>query len=152
MYLYYSFDKISFFMKTKKLLFSSGNLNASGSFGILLMRLSLGLMMMLAHGLPKIMKYSGLSESFHDPFGFGSAFSVSLVIFAEFFASLFVILGLATRAFLVPLIITMLVIILDVKWGGPFADMEKAALFLTGYITLFITGAGRYSIDRMIRK
>ncbi len=136
----------------KKILFSYTNQNKTASFGLLFMRLSLGLMMMLAHGLPKIMKYSGLSESFHDPFGFGSAFSVSLVIFAEFFASFFVILGLATRAFLVPLIITMLVIILDVKWGGPFADMEKAALFLTGYVTLFINGAGRFSVDRVLSK
>ena len=136
----------------KKILFSYTRQNKTASFGLLILRLSLGLMMMLAHGLPKIMKYSSLSESFHDPFGFGSAFSVSLVIFAEFFASIFVILGLATRAFLIPLIITMLVIILDVKWGGPFADMEKAALFLTGYVTLFIAGAGRYSIDKLIVK
>lgn len=136
----------------KKIPFSYTRQNKTASLGLLILRLSLGLMMMLAHGLPKIMKYPSLSESFHDPFGFGSAFSVSLVIFAEFLASIFVILGLATRAFLIPLIITMLVIILDVKWGGPFADMEKAALFLTGYVTLFIAGAGRYSIDRVLSK
>jgi putative oxidoreductase len=136
----------------KKLIFYPGKLNTSASLGILFLRVSLSLMMILAHGWPKMMNYSKLTESFHDPFGFGSAFAVSLVIFAEFFASIFVILGLATRLFLIPLIITMLVIIFDVKWGGPFADMEKAALFLAGYLTIFIAGSGRYSLDQLIRK
>jgi putative oxidoreductase len=34
----------------------------------------------------------------------------------------------------------------------PFSKMELSLMFLAMYITIFITGAGKYSLDYLIRK
>ncbi|HEY0433384.1 MAG TPA: DoxX family membrane protein, partial [Chitinophagaceae bacterium] len=70
---------------------------AAFSFAMLLLRLGLGLTMLMAHGLDKLQHYSKYSQAFADPFHIGKITSLSLDIFAEFFCSCLVILGLFTR-------------------------------------------------------
>ena len=57
----------------------------SNDISTLFLRLSFGLTMALAHGLPKIMNYSTMKNNFPDPIGIGNSASLVLVIFAEFF-------------------------------------------------------------------
>ena len=89
---------------------------------------------------------------FADPFGMGPEFSLYLAVFAEVICALLLILGLFTRLASIPLIVTMLVAIFVVHIGDPFNKMEKAILYLIPYITLSITGSGRYSLDEILRK
>ena len=84
--------------------------------------------------------------------GLGSTTSYMLIIFAEFFCSLFLILGLFTRLAAIPLIIATLVMIFKSYQGDIFGDGEGAALYLSGYIVLFLVGPGRVSVDNMIGK
>ncbi|RAP32434.1 DoxX family protein [Candidatus Marinamargulisbacteria bacterium SCGC AG-439-L15] len=114
--------------------------------GLFFFRLSLGLTMLLAHGLPKLERYGKISTVFPDPFGVGSAVSLTLVIFAELFCSLFLILGIWTRVALIPLIITMATAFFIVHMDDPFNKKELALLYLMSYITLFLTGGGAYSL------
>ena len=65
--------------------------------------------------------------------------------------SIFLILGLWTRLALMPLIITMLVAVFIVHGADPFAKKELGLMYLIGYISIFIAGAGKYSIDRKIQ-
>lgn len=84
--------------------------------------------------------------------GIGMTASLILVIFAEFFCSLLLVLGLFTRLAVIPLIITVLVIIFKVQHGDIFGDAEVVVLYLAGYAVLLMVGPGRISIDRMIGK
>ncbi len=118
--------------------------------GLLILRLATGLLMM-THGWPKLISFSEKADQFYDFIGLGGEVSLALTIFAEFFCSLFIVLGLGTRLFLIPLIIVSLVIVLVVHGADPLGDKEHGLLFLAPYITLILTGPGKYSIDFLLQ-
>lgn len=117
--------------------------------GLLLLRIASGGLMLINHGWPKISNFAEKADRFADPFGIGSTASLLLVIFAEFFCSSLLILGLLTRYSLIPLIITMVVAAFVVHAGDPFREIESALFFLISYVVLFLTGAGKYSADHI---
>ena len=117
--------------------------------GLLVLRVAV-CAMMLTHGLYKLSNFSTMSQNF-DPIGIGGALSLSLVIFAEVFCSIAVLLGFLTRLAAIPLIVAMCVAVLSYV-GQPFAARELALLYLTFYIAILMIGPGRYSIDRLLWK
>lgn len=117
--------------------------------GLFILRLSLGFMMLILHGVPKINRYPG--DGFPDPLGLGSQLSWGLAVFAEVGCSLFLILGLWTRYTLVPLIVTMFVAVFVVHSGDPWSKKELGLIYLMGYISLFVAGAGKYSLDNKLK-
>ena len=103
---------------------------------------------MLTHGIPKLLRFFGNEEIiFGDPLGIGQVTTFTLAVFAEFLCSLLIILGLGTRLAAIPLIITMAVAALIVHVPDGFARQELPLLYLTGYLLLFFTGSGKYSLD-----
>ncbi|MCL2028522.1 MAG: DoxX family protein [Bacteroidales bacterium] len=128
------------FLSTKSV---SGSL---ASFGLLVLRVAISVMM-LTHGLNKLSHFSTLSQQF-DPIGMGGTLSLALVVFAEVFCSIAVLLGLFTRLAALPLIVAMCVAVFSHSGQG-FAAQELALLYLTCFTTVLITGPGRYSIDRL---
>lgn len=105
---------------------------------------------MLTHGFPKFLKVLEGNFKFADPFGLGSLTSLLLALFAEFFCSILIMLGLATRLASIPLIITMLTAAFIAHAGDPFARKEMALLYLLIYISLLVFGGGKYSTDQII--
>lgn len=124
--------------------------NAYTSFGLLFLRISVGLMMALSHGWGKLANFGEMAGKFADPIGLGSGLSLTLTVFAEFFCSLAVVIGLATRAAVIPLIITMLVIVFIVNADGPWGKQEFGLMFLIPYVTVLLTGPGKYSLDHIL--
>ncbi len=126
---------------------------SAGAFSaaMLFLRLGIGFLMM-AHGYDKLLRFSSIHNTFLNFMGIGSTFSLTLVIFAEFFCSLFLVLGLFTRLSVIPLIITMCVALFQVHHGEVFGKGEIDTLFLTSYIVLLFLGPGRVSVDSMISK
>jgi putative oxidoreductase len=55
--------------------------------------------------------------------------------------------GYKTRYALIPLIITMLVAGLITHLDDPWGKKELAVLYFTVFLTLFLTGPGKYSVD-----
>lgn len=134
----------------KKLLstkYSAGAFNTA----MLLLRLGFGILMIM-HGYQKLVNFGSLQHSFMNFMGLGSTISLALVVFAEFFCSLFIILGLFTRAATIPLIIAMLVVIFKVNNGNVFLKAEDAPLYLTGFLVLLLVGPGKISVDSMTGK
>ena len=120
--------------------------------GILLVRVSIGLLM-LTHGLPKLsMLLSDEPVGFPGVFGMSATFSLALTILAEVVCSLLIILGAGTRLATIPLMITMVVAAFHIHGADPFAKKEMALIYLAGYIFLFIVGFGKYSVDHMLAK
>ena len=117
---------------------------------LFIIRIYSGLFMLLFHGLPKLQNYSAISNRFADPFGLGPAFSLALVIFAEFFCALLILLGVAVRTAVIPLIITMLVAVFIIHGDDPMGKKELAISYLFCYLALFFGGGGNISVN--IRK
>ena len=126
---------------------------STGAFNIamLLLKISTGVLMM-NHGYGKLMHFSEYSTKFMNFMGLGSTISLSLALFAEFFCSMFLILGLFTRFAAIPLIVTMCVVLFQVHKADFFGDGETPVLFLTAYIVLLLVGPGKVSVDSMIGK
>jgi len=120
------------------------------SLGLLALRIAI-CAMMLTHGLYKLSNFSEMSQTF-NPIGIGGTLSLSLVIFAEVFCSIALLLGLFTRLAALPLIFAMCVAIFVTHGGQPFAARELASLYLTFYTVILIIGPGRFSIDRLLWK
>ncbi|ELR70881.1 hypothetical protein C900_03316 [Fulvivirga imtechensis AK7] len=106
---------------------------------------------MLTHGYPKLKTLlQGGEIAFYDFLGIGNTASLVLAVFAEFLCSIFVLLGLGTRLATIPLITTMFVAAFMVHADDPFSKKEFALLYALGFITLFVFGSGKYSIDQII--
>ncbi len=108
--------------------------------------------LMLVYGYQKFKKLLEGDFSFADPIGLGEPVSLVLTVFAEFFCSVFLLLGWFTRPALIFLIFTMLVVVLLVHAGDPFDQKEHGISFLIPYLSLFLTGPGKYSLDYRLSK
>lgn len=118
--------------------------------GLLLLRIAAG-GAMLTHGIPKLMKALSGDTQFGDPIGIGPELTLYLAIFAEVVCAALIIVGLFTRLALIPLIATMLVAFFLVHSADPFGIKEMAFIYLSIFVTLFLTGPGKYSIDWSIK-
>jgi putative oxidoreductase len=135
-----------------KKLFSTRTSENALAFATLVFRVGAGSLIMIVHGLDKIMHFAQKAHKFADPFHIGSTTSLSLVVFAEFFCAAFIILGLFTRLACIPLIIAMAVALFSIHKGDFFGAGESAGLFLTCFLALLFTGPGKVSLDSLIAK
>jgi len=76
--------------------------------------------------------------------------SLTLSAFAEFFCAGLLVLGLFPRVSTAILIINMFVAGIIHHSPDPFAVKEKALLYLVIFVSLFILGAGKYSISELL--
>ena len=121
-------------------------------FGLLFLRMSVGLFIVFGHGWDKLMNFGTMSTQFPDPIGMGSTVSLALVVFAEVFCGLAFALGLVTRFSALPLIIFMLVGAAVFHADDPWQKKEFALLYLIPFVTVFLSGPGEYSLDRILFK
>lgn len=133
----------------KKLL-SVNYSDAAFNFSMLFIRLCFGLLIIVKHGMPHLMDFSTAQSKFYNFLGIGSKFSLILVIFAEVFCGLFVVLGLFTRLAVIPLIIMVLVVVFGANAGRPMPDSELALLYLGAFLLLLFCGPGKISVDNMM--
>ncbi|MCA2962015.1 MAG: DoxX family protein [Silvanigrellales bacterium] len=118
--------------------------------GLLVMRLLLGGTMLFAHGVPKLLGFAEKQASFADPLGVGSATSLALVVGAEVGAAVTLAAGFQTRLSTLPLIIAMAVAFFVVHGADPWQRRELAFLYMVGYLSLFVSGGGRFSLDKIL--
>lgn len=132
-----------------KRLLRTGKHSASINIGLLLFRVGASAMM-ITHGWGKFERVINGDFRFGDPLGIGVEASLILAAFAEFVCSVLVILGLTTRLAAIPLIVTMLVAWQVAHADDPFSSKEKAVFYLLSFLTILITGPGKYSLDQKI--
>ena len=119
---------------------------------VLVLRITLAAFM-LTHGGPKFSKLlAGGDIQFGDPLGLGPSISLILVVFAEFFCSLLIGVGLGTRLAAIPLMITMLVAAFISHGTDPFRDKEMALLYFLFYLALLVIGGRKYSFDYLLTR
>ena len=118
---------------------------------MLILRLCTGVLI-IPYGYAKLIHFAEKKDSFTNFMGIGSPLSLALVIFAEFFCGMLLVLGLFTRLAAIPLIINMSIAIIKAHNLDVFGKGEPATLFLAGFIVLLLVGPGRISVDAMSGK
>lgn len=152
----------------KKFFFDCGTRDATASLGLFVLRVGIGLMMLLGHGLVKMQNYqkmldAGMWKS-PDFFPFkhlAPNISLLLTISAEVGAAVLLILGLLTRPAAFVLGFTMVVAAFYAHANGtwfttmpphPNGEKELALLYLLPAVVLILTGAGTWSLDAAVYK
>ena len=120
------------------------------STGQLILRLVVGAFM-LTHGLEKLSNFEFLSTVFPATMGMSSTVSLLMIIFAEVFCSILLMFGLFTRLATIPLMIGMAVAGFVIHANDPFNVKEMALLYLGIYVVIAFIGAGKFSIDYLLR-
>jgi len=119
---------------------------------VLVLRITLAAFM-ITHGAPKLSRLlDGGEIQFGDPLGLGPGLSLGLVVFAEFFCSLLIGIGLGTRLAAIPLMITMLVAAFISHGPDPFRQKEVALLYFFFYLALLVIGSRKYSFDYLMTR
>ena len=135
-----------------KRLLSTACSETAFNVSVLVIRVTFGLMLLLNHGIDKLKTFGQKQSTFFDPFHLGSTTSLMLVLFAEVFCVVFVILGLFTRIMVIPIVITFLVVVFLANKGQPIARFELAILYLAAFTGILLMGSGKYSIDGAMGK
>ena len=128
---------------------SSRSLNSD--LATLLLRLIFG-GLFVRYGYMKFANYDQILPMFGDIIGIGAKLSFNLVIFAELVCGFLVLIGLLTRLSVIPIFITMIVAYFVAHAKDPFDVKQVAFIFLLLSIVIFISGSGKYSVDRLIFK
>lgn len=128
--------------------------NSSKDIGLLILRVVIGICMIAFHGLPKLiggpekwekigLAMGNLGINFWPSFwGFAAAMTESV-------CALFLIIGLWSRPNALLLAFTMLIAaITHLIKGDGLSVASHAIELLAVCVTLFLTGPGRYSIDK----
>lgn len=122
------------------------------STGLLILRLTAGILMAV-HGAGKMkMVFTGNFDQFPDPIGLGPHISLIGAALSEFVFALAVAAGAFTRIATIPVIFTMFIALAVSHGFRAHEDGEKAAVYLGMYLCLFFTGAGAFSVDALLEK
>jgi putative oxidoreductase len=133
-------------------LLSTAYSDGAFNFALLVQRVVTGLLLLIGHGLPKISNFNTLVGNFYDPFRIGHRLSLILVILAELFCSMFIVLGLFTRIAAMVIVINLFVAVFIYQHGAPLKNVELGSIYLTSFFTIMILGPGRVSVDGMMGK
>jgi putative oxidoreductase len=131
---------------------SKSNEGVTQSLALLALRLGAGGLLLGAHGIPKVMRFSERLATFADPIGLGPQASFILVVFAEALCSLLVILGLRTRLATVPILIFLTVAAFVQHLHDPWSRKELPILYMVPYLALLLAGGGRYALDALLER
>jgi putative oxidoreductase len=146
----------------KKMLFDCGTREASASLGLLVLRVSIGAMMLFGHGWAKFGMFAQTKDKWVVPQIFPLKYlppSASMIgtLVCEVGASALLILGLLTRPAAFLLGFAMVVAAFQVHAADPFfmaggKAKEPAILYLIPCVVLILTGAGVFSLDSLVLK
>lgn len=125
------------------------------NFGLLFLRVTLGLYLAFGHGWSKIAggpgfwaKHGQTMEMFG--LGFLPSFWGFMSGFAEFFCALAVVVGLLTRPAALLVVINMLVAATGHMTGAIDGGPEMSLMYGFVFLSLILIGPGAYSVDEQL--
>jgi putative oxidoreductase len=134
-----------------KRLLSTACSETSFNISALLIRATFGLMLLVNYGIDKLQNFAKYRIGFHDPFHIGTMPTLMLVLFAEVFCTVFIVLGLFTRIMAIPVVINFAVIVFLVN-KSYHRPAEAGVFFFVAFLSILLMGPGKYSIDGAMGK
>jgi putative oxidoreductase len=123
---------------------------------LLTLRLAAALPLFLKHGTEKLFRFSHMAAHFPDPLHIGVLPSLIFATLSDGICTLLLIVGVAARWAALIIFINVgvaLVFVHHFAVFGPQGDHgELMLLYLAAMATLFLAGAGKYSVDAVIDK
>jgi putative oxidoreductase len=124
--------------------------SALGDLGLLVLRVFAGLSLVYAHGWSKVPPGEGFVKTVTS-LGFPAEMAY-LSMLAEFFGGLALALGLATRPVALALVGNFVVAGFMAHAADPYVRKELPFLFLAVATMFLCVGAGRFSVDRLLKR
>jgi len=128
----------------------------NGDVGLLALRLVGVVPLLLKLGLEKIFTFSAMAAHFQDPLHIGAVPSLVFAMLSDSICTVLIILGLATRwaALIACVNITVAwALVHHFAFFGRGADHgELIVLYLAILLTLFLSGAGKCSVDAFLKR
>lgn len=118
--------------------------------GLFVLRVWAGLLLFTQHGLEKVIHFSQMAAHFPNPIHIGPVPSLLFAMLSDAICSLLVAFGILTRYAALVVVInlaTAFTLVHHMKLSRGPGNGELPLLFLGSFLTLVITGAGRYSVD-----
>jgi putative oxidoreductase len=135
----------------KSLLFGGVKFNSAlGDFGLLVFRAFAGLSLAYAHGWGKVPPSEGFTRSVVS-LGFPAEMAW-LTMLTEFVGGLALAAGFATRPVALAMIANFSVAGFMAHAADPYQRKELAFMFLAASVMFLCVGAGRFSVDRLLKK
>ncbi|MFB4394788.1 MULTISPECIES: DoxX family protein [unclassified Pseudomonas] len=116
------------------------------ALGLLFMRVFAAGLLLLVHGVPKLLDWSGELQRIEDPLGLGATLTLSLAVFAEVLCPVLLALGVFARLACLPVIAVLLVSLGLVHPDWTLEQGQFAWLLLALYGGLALTGPGAWSL------
>ncbi|QXH46868.1 DoxX family protein [Pseudomonas xanthosomatis] len=122
------------------------------AFGLLFMRTAAAVLLLLIHGLPKLLNWSTELQHIEDPFGLGATLTLSLAVFAEVLCPILLILGVFARLACLPVLAVLLVALVVVHPDWSLEQGQFAWLLLVLFGGLALTGPGAWSVGGVLAR
>ena len=119
------------------------------NLAVLLLRVFMGTSLFLRHGLEKITGFSEMVKHFPDPLGIGAQWSLGFALISDALCSLLLIIGLGTRwaAFIIAVNTAVAFVFVHRMHLSGERNGEVAWMYLAASLALFLSGAGKFSVD-----
>jgi len=124
--------------------------SAIGDLGLLILRVFAGLSLALAHGWSKVPPGEAFVKTVTS-LGFPAEMAY-LTMLTEFFGGLALAAGLLTRPVALAMVINFSVAGFMSHAADPYLRKELPFMFLAVATMFLFVGAGRFSVDRMLKK
>ncbi|MCU0088415.1 DoxX family protein [Pseudomonas koreensis] len=115
--------------------------------GLLFLRVTGGLFLLVVHGLPKLLDFTAQLQLIEDPFHLGAHLTLILAIFAEVLCPLLIVAGVMARLACLPILFVLLVALLLVHPQWSVAEGQFGWLLLILFTTVLIAGPGRLALN-----
>ncbi|MHA7058831.1 DoxX family protein [Aquimarina sp. M1] len=118
---------------------------------LLLLRIFTGSALFIQHGVEKLFGFNQMLEIFPNPLYIGKLPSLIFALFTDGILSIFIIFGIFTRLSSTFICINLIVAFF-VFHKANFEEGEVAFIYLGIMLSLFLSGAGKYSIDKKYKR
>ena len=122
----------------------------TNDWALLFLRVTGSLLLLLVHGVPKVLNFQGELGLIEDPFGLGPHLTLSLAIFAEVLCPLLIIAGPFARLATLPVLAVLLVSLVFVHPEWNLGEGQFAWLLAIIFTTLLIAGPGRFALGKRL--
>jgi putative oxidoreductase len=139
-------------MRPVDVLFGSEANSELTDIGLLILRVFSGLALALAHGWGKIPPSPGFVGMIGGMGMPAPELFAWLAAIAEFGGGLLIAVGLLTRPASLLVVGHFVFVVLLAHAGDPFGDRELPLFFLVTALLFLLSGAGRYSIDAVLKR